>query len=717
MTSALRILMVSDLSPLNIQGGGERVLWEQASRLHRVGYQVRILSRSPADGGAETVEREGVRIRHFPVDRRSLLRFGLGSILGARQALARELAEADADVLHLYQPFSGYGVLRSPAGRRIPSLYSFLSPAPLEYQSRQGMTSQHRGGWVGSFGTALLWVIERACLRRATRIHVLSDFSAGLLWKLYRIPADRIVRIPGGVDPERFQPAVDRAVVRNALGLPAGRPLLFTLRNLEARMGLDLLIRAMAILRRRVPEVLLLIGGAGSRRHELEVLTASLDLNGHVRFLGFVPERDLPRYYQAADLFVLPTRELEGFGLVTVEALACGTPVLGSPVGATPEILSPLDPALLFRDLSPEGMAEDLSRILDRLRRDAATGQRVRQACRRHATAHYSWDDSGAHLEDAFRQLGDRREGRPESAHACPSCGDRIQAGDLYYLGTRYLRCRRCGTGSVAVFPSAVSLRRHYESEHPPYPGSEWVAEPRAKMFVSILDRLAQFRLAARLLDVGCGGGHLLQAADQRGWHAVGTDLSYRVCAIARRERGCSLIQAESAAIPLRGGCVDAVTLVNVLDQVPDPLGALCEARRVLAPGGHLVIRVPNAAFHRPWVRFLTALGPLVRWYGWDGQPTLHLYAFTPGGLRRAVERARFRVLKIRNSALAAQEPSASPAGPGVALARRFGGLIAALAAGVGVLSRGRWLVGPSIELYATRPPAEDEVAKGGARS
>src|SRR5207249_11624167 len=60
-------------------------------------------------------------------------------------------------------------------------------------------------------------------------------------------------------------------------------------------------------------------------------------------FLGFIPDETLPSYYHAADVFVLPTRELEGFGLVTVEALACGTPVLGTPVGATPEVLSGLE--------------------------------------------------------------------------------------------------------------------------------------------------------------------------------------------------------------------------------------------------------------------------------------------------------------------------------------------------------------------------------------
>src|SRR5207249_11052699 len=86
-------------------------------------------------------------------------------------------------------------------------------------------------------------------------------------------------------------------------------------------------------------------------------------------FLGFIPDETLPSYYHAADVFVLPTRELEGFGLVTVEALACGTPVLGTPVGATPEVLSGLDASLVFRGISAEIMAEDLLRFLETLAR------------------------------------------------------------------------------------------------------------------------------------------------------------------------------------------------------------------------------------------------------------------------------------------------------------------------------------------------------------
>ena len=141
-------------------------------------------------------------------------------------------------------------------------------------------------------------------------------------------------------------------------------------------MGLDNLLGAMAVLKVRRPSALLLIGGAGSLRGALEAQSQALGLSEHVKFLGFVPDAELPRYYQAADVFVLPTRELEGFGLVTVEALACGTPVLGTPVGATPEILRALCPTLVFRGPTAALMAEDLEHFLGDKERDLLIWQR-----------------------------------------------------------------------------------------------------------------------------------------------------------------------------------------------------------------------------------------------------------------------------------------------------------------------------------------------------
>ena len=703
MTPGLRVLMVSDVSPLHIRGGAERVLWEQASRLVKRGHRVRVVSRCPAESVAETLEREGVRIQQYPADRRSSVRFLFSSILQARKAVTGALAEEGFDVLQLYQPFSGYGALRSVRAKGLPCLYTFLSPTPLEYISRHGMTGHHRPGLIGRVALVMLWGIERACLRRATRIHVLSDFSAAQLWKLYRIPSDRIVKIPGGVDTERFRPAPDRGALREALGLPPRSAILLTVRNLEARMGLDTLIRAMATLRQSIPEILLLIGGSGSLRGQLEALTASLGLQPHIRFLDYIPKSHLPLYYQAADAFILPTRELEGFGLVTVEALSCGTPVLGTAVGATPEILRPLNSSLILRGTTPEAMADDLERFFEATRRDSAAAQSLRQACRRHAERHYDWDRSVIRLEETLRQLA-RGRTEPPVPQPCPACGDSILEPDVVYLGTPYLRCPRCRTGVAAASATPASIRRQYEVEYPRRFPHEHVAERRAELFDSILDHLQGLGSKGRLLDVGCGGGHLLASAGQRGWHGLGVDLSHDACAVTR-QAGVAVVQAEGAALPFRDGALDVVSLINVLDHTPHPLATLREAHRVLPPGGHLVIRIPNAAFHRPWIRLLSSLGPLIRWRGWDGYPIHHLFALTAGGLRSLVDRAGFRVLEIRNSPLAAEGFPSNRKGIKAVGLQLFHGIIAAVAAGVKCLSRGRWLVGPSIELYAKRPP------------
>jgi glycosyltransferase involved in cell wall biosynthesis len=404
----LRILVVADVSIGAVRGGAERVLRESAVRLGERGHRVSVVGRA----AAADPRLAAVRRRDFDVDGRSLLAFARTALLAARRAAVAALAEGDADVLHVHQPLAGYGVLTARAARRVPCLYTFHSPAPLEYRSRAGMTAHHRGGLAGHVAAAILSRLEHACLRRASRVHVLSRYSEGLVKRLYGVPSARTVRIPGGVDTERFRPAADRDAVRRELGLPREAAVLFTVRNLESRMGLDSLLAAFARLARETaapgrhgPGPVLWIGGEGSRRAELEDQARALGISDRVRFLGFVPEDALPRHYQAADFFVLPTRALEGFGLVTVEALACGTPVLGTPVGATPEILAPLDSALLFEDESPAAIAAGLERWLRPRDPEAALG--LREACRRHAER-YRWDHAIDALERTLAELAGR---------------------------------------------------------------------------------------------------------------------------------------------------------------------------------------------------------------------------------------------------------------------------------------------------------------------
>jgi glycosyltransferase involved in cell wall biosynthesis len=228
--------------------------------------------------------------------------------------------------------------------------------------------------------------VERLLYRRADRVIVLSEAFRALLCAQYGVDPARVRIVPGGVDPDQFAPDGSRTQARAHLGWPQDRPVVLTVRRLARRMGLEHLIEAVNRIRPRVPDVLLYIAGQGPLRRQLEGQIDALDLHDHVRLLGYVSDEDLPRAYRAADLSVVPTVELEGFGLITVESLAAGTPVLATPVGGLPEILRPLSDALVLPNTGVEALSDALERALTgRLSLPSS------QKCRRYARDHYSW--------------------------------------------------------------------------------------------------------------------------------------------------------------------------------------------------------------------------------------------------------------------------------------------------------------------------------------
>ena len=165
-------------------------------------------------------------------------------------------------------------------------------------------------------------------------------------------------------------------------------------------MGLATLISAMDEVRRRVPEVLLLIAGQGPLRPTLEAQVAELQLADHVRFLGFVPDADLPTVYRAADLVIMPSLQLEGFGLTAVEALAAGTPALVTPVGGLPEVVRDLDPCLILDGCAAGQIADGLIRAL----REPSTlpaGAR----CTEFVRLNYDWPNVGRAILEVYREI------------------------------------------------------------------------------------------------------------------------------------------------------------------------------------------------------------------------------------------------------------------------------------------------------------------------
>lgn len=164
-------------------------------------------------------------------------------------------------------------------------------------------------------------------------------------------------------------------------------------------MGLENLLRAIALVKTRYPNVLLHIAGKGALAETLQAQITELNLTNHVRLLGYLPDEQLPTAYRAANFSVVPTISFEGFGLIIIESLAAGTPVLGTPIGGIPEILQPFCPDLLFEDTSVDKLADGIIEVLSQKRQLPD-----REACQAYATDNFSWSVIAPQIESVYQQ-------------------------------------------------------------------------------------------------------------------------------------------------------------------------------------------------------------------------------------------------------------------------------------------------------------------------
>lgn len=401
----LRILAINQFFYPDSFGGVERVAYETTRRLVRRGHAVTLVGQRTKPGTPDEEVFEGVRIVRYG-DARSRRRFGgrtIDALRSSRPVLSDVLAKEEFDLVlpHHYFPYYSYlGLARANALPEVMTFHaSFWQELRLEGAERKigkPLESLLFGG--------LARRTETACLRSADRIVVLSEFSREQAVSYYPFTKGKIVGIPGGVDLERFRPAEDRSAVRNRLDLPADRRVVFTARRLVPRMGLENLLKAFVGVRESHPDALLVVAGRGRLEAALRTEASELGLAENVRFVGFVDDERLVEHYQAADLFVLPSLAFEGFGMVTLEALSCGTPAVGTPIGATPEILRPLASQLVLDGTDPPAIRRGLSAVLEWIS-DPAAAERLRGRAREHAESSYGWDRAIDALEGIFESV------------------------------------------------------------------------------------------------------------------------------------------------------------------------------------------------------------------------------------------------------------------------------------------------------------------------
>jgi len=388
----MRLLLATD-HYLPHQGGSSRMILETSRRLQAHGHTVTIMTFERDLSLPQNDIVAGVPVRRVPLTGR--LSTYPRALWAGWRAIGDELRRAPYDLLHIHLPLIGPGALAANREARLPCVASFYGPWHEEMAAE--LTARPLAALKGSLYRAYLrplcWGLRRwqgQVLGRCRRVIVLSEYSQCQVRAFWpRVAAERIVTIPGGVDLNRFHPVPDRAVIRSRLGLPGDRMILFTVRRLVPRMGLENLLYAFARLSADRPELLLMIGGRGPLQSGLSALADRLGIAARARFAGFIAEEDLPAYYQAADLFVLPTAALEGFGLITVEALASGLPVVGTPIGSTAEVLGVFDSRFLTSGNDAVALEEGIRRGLVMLQSE---GLALTERCRAFAVAHYDWE-------------------------------------------------------------------------------------------------------------------------------------------------------------------------------------------------------------------------------------------------------------------------------------------------------------------------------------
>jgi glycosyltransferase involved in cell wall biosynthesis len=397
----MRALFLADVPLEHPTSGSEQVLYHQATGLAERGVEVYAITRQADPPPRIIRDVGGVREGSYSASAGDMIRAFI-PLWKHPLRFYRSFSEGSPfQVAVSHQPFNCFPLLVTGKLKHIPILYVFHSPSHEEY-----LLSHEREGLARNlFQIRARCMVEGYCLRRALRVMVLSRYMKEKVRRIHGIPQDRIIINPGGVELNRFKPLQDRDPVKTKLGFPEGKIHLFTVRNLEPRMGIENLLTCIRILKKDRADIHLILGGEGVQRGSLENMIKDLGLESAVTMTGFIPSDQLSQYYGAADFFIMPTKHLEGFGLVTPESMACGTPVLGTPVGGTKEILSGFEPRFLFKNNTADAMADGIREIISNYFPFRKSYDDLRARCREYVAANYSWERHISQLQSILYEI------------------------------------------------------------------------------------------------------------------------------------------------------------------------------------------------------------------------------------------------------------------------------------------------------------------------
>ncbi|MRD48851.1 glycosyltransferase [Caenimonas koreensis DSM 17982] len=291
----------------------------------------------------------------------------------------------------------GNDVLRPWLGYPYRAFSRLVGSRAVQHGLRWWLEHAHHPDWVDRLFRRAREQLMRDAAASQCRILANSDFTAQLLQGI-GVARSRIDVAAGGVDCARFEQAAGaRQLARHKLGLREDDVVLLTVCRLVAKKGVEILLKALALLRPEFPALKLVVVGDGRKRKAYMARALSLGLADVVRFAGRVPHEDIPPFFWASDLFVLASyeslhaggaaRDVETMGRVLCEANAAGLPLVATASGGTPSVVRSGENGLLVAPGDPRALADAMARVL----RDPQLAAQLRAAGLERARSEFDW--------------------------------------------------------------------------------------------------------------------------------------------------------------------------------------------------------------------------------------------------------------------------------------------------------------------------------------
>ena len=381
-----KICLVTHYFPPH-KGGIEQVSYEQSKRLTEMGYQIDVLT-SKFEGRNRN-PLKGITIHHYP-SLNVAKRFGVPYPIISFEAYKKfTQIIGNCDLVHAHGHVYMASYLAGMIAKKLDKPFIVTQHNTfIDYKSFLNIVEQLNDQFIG-----------KSVLKNADRITTVSKET---MKYVLRLGADKTKTsvIYNGVDIDTFRPEY-KIESREKVGLPKNRKIVFSVRRLVYKNGLDTLIESVPQVAKKHPNVLFVVAGKGPSRKLIEDRIKELGISQNIKLAGFVPDELLPVYYNAADIFTLPSASGEGLPLVLLEAMACGLPVIATKVGGTPEIVKHMKNGVLVPPMNPEAMAEATSKLLSEEKLRSVIGAEARRIVEKK----FTWEDNVRQLQDIYNKV------------------------------------------------------------------------------------------------------------------------------------------------------------------------------------------------------------------------------------------------------------------------------------------------------------------------